>query len=591
MRWNLDAIYPSFESPEFRSDCIAVEAMAEELNRACASLAGSSGKELLAVVKLLERYQLVLRRAAAYCFLIQSVEAENSDAQAWIEKLMATDAESVPAVTLFRQYLGGLGEGLGTVIASEPALKEFEFFLLENQAAARYMLSADVEKALSLMEITGSQAWSNLQNTLTSTVTAELEQDGETKALTLPMVRNLAYDENADVRRKAYEAELKCYAKVDRAVAACLNGIKGEVIAKCRMRGFASPLEQTLFTSRMDRATLDAMIGAMEESLPVFRGYLKAKAKLLGKGSLPFYDLFAPVGSVSKKYTLEEARAYLVETFKGFSGKMADFIDSAFEHQWLDTEPREGKTGGAFCDSIHAIGQPRILSNFNGSFNAVSTLAHELGHGYHGHCMQGVSVLNTDYPMQLAETASIFNETFLYGNAIENAADESEKLALLESELMESTQVVVDILSRYYFETEVFRRRESGTMSAEDLKEIMLDAQRRAYGDGLDQSLLHPYMWLCKGHYYMGVNFYNFPYAFGLLFGLGVYGLYKEQGGAFLPVYDKLLAATGSEDIATVCASVGIDVRDRAFWRKSLDVIRGKAEEFAALAGRVGAVS
>ncbi len=591
MRWNLDDIYPSFESPEFRSDCKAVESLAEELNRACTSLAGSSGKELLAVVKLLERYQLVLRRAAAYCFLIQSVEAENSDAQAWIEKLMATDAESVPAVTLFRQYLGSLGDGLGTVIASEPALKEYEFFLLENQATARYMLSADVEKALSLMEITGSQAWSNLQNTLTSTVTAELELDGETKQLTLPMVRNLAYDQNADVRRKAYEAELKCYAKVDKAVAACLNGIKGEVIAKCRMRGFASPLEQTLFTSRMDRATLDAMIGAMEESLPVFRSYLKAKAKLLGKGSLPFYDLFAPVGNASKSYTLEEARAYLVESFRGFSSKMAEFIDSAFAHEWLDTEPREGKTGGAFCDSIHAIGQPRILSNFNGSFNAVSTLAHELGHGYHGHCMQGVSVLNTDYPMQLAETASIFNETFLYGKAIENAADEGEKLALLESELMESTQVVVDILSRYYFETEVFRRRESGTMSAEDLKEIMLDAQRRAYGDGLDQSLLHPYMWLCKGHYYMGVNFYNFPYAFGLLFGLGVYGLYKEQGESFLPVYDKLLAATGSGDIATVCASVGIDVRDRAFWRKSLDVIRGKAEEFAALAERVGAVS
>ncbi len=591
MRWNLDAIYPSFESPEFQSDCKALEGLVKELGPACAGLTGSSCAALLAVVKLLEQYQLVLRRLASYCFLRQSVEAENPDAQAWIERLMATDAESVQAVTVFRQYLGGLGDGLGAIIASEPALREYECFLLENQAYARYMLSAEVEKALSLMEITGSQAWSNLQNTLTSTVTAEMEMGGETKPLTLTMVRNLAYDESAEVRRKAYEAELKCYAKVDKAVAACLNGIKGEVIAKCRMRGFASPLEQTLFTSRMDRATLDAMIGAMEESLPVFRAYLKAKARLLGHESLPFYDLFAPVGSVSGKYSLEEARTYLVETFRGFSGKMADFIDSAFENQWLDTEPREGKTGGAFCDSIHAIGQPRILSNFNGSFNAVSTLAHELGHGYHGHCMNGASVLNTDYPMQLAETASIFNETFLYGKAIESAADEGEKLALLESELMESTQVVVDILSRYYFETEVFRRRETGTMSAEDLKEIMLDAQRRAYGDGLDQNLLHPYMWLCKGHYYMGVNFYNFPYAFGLLFGLGVYGLYKEQGEAFLPVYDRLLASTGSGDIASVCAFVGIDVRDRAFWRKSLDVIRGKAEEFAALAGRAGAVS
>jgi pepF/M3 family oligoendopeptidase len=370
---------------------------------------------------------------------------------------------------------------------------------------------------------------------------------------------------------------------VERGVAAALNGIKGESIAKCRMRGYASPLDETLFVSRMDRATLGALIGAMEEYLPVFRQYLKAKARLLGKPALPFYDLFAPVGKLSRDFTLEGARKYLVDNFRGFSPKMAGFVELAFEKQWLDTEPRKGKQGGAFCDTIHAIGQCRILSNFDGSFNSLTTLAHELGHGYHGWCLKDASILNSSYPMPLAETASIFSETFIVGKALEGAGSGEEKLALLDEQLKDATQVVVDILSRYYFETEVFTRRAKGVLSAEELKGMMLDAQRRAYGGGLGGDLLHPYMWACKGHYYMGINFYNFPYAFGLLFGLGVYGLYREKGDAFLPAYDALLASTGSNDVAAVCASVGIDVRDPAFWRKSLDVMKEKAADYAAL--------
>ena len=584
MRWNLNDIYPSFDSAAFTSGVRALGELVDQMNECCkAGFAGDAGKILTGVIDTFERYQLLFQRTYAYSALILAVEAENTEAQAWLEKLSMLDAQAVPALAEFRKYLGSLGSGLDGIIAATPGLADYAFFLGENQAHARYMLPAEVEKALSMMEITGMQAWSNLHNTLTSTMACEVELDGEVKRLTLPMVRNLAYDKDGEVRRRAYEAELAGYEKVEKAVAAALNSIKGEVITKCRMRGFASPLEQTLFNSRMDRQTLDALIGTMEEYLPVFRNYLKAKARLLGYEKLPFYDLFAPVGNLSRRFTLEEARVFLTETFGAFSPKMAGFIDGFFENEWLDTDPREGKSGGAFCSGIHAIGQSRILSNYDGSMSAVSTLAHELGHGYHNLCVKDVSVLNADYPMQLAETASIFNETFLYGRVLETTGDSQEKLALLDGELLEYTQVVVDILSRYYFETEVFRRREDGVMSAQDLKGIMLDAQRKAYGDGLDENLLHPYMWICKGHYYMGINFYNFPYAFGLLFGLGVYNLYRERGEAFLPVYDRLLESTGSNSIAQVCASVGIDVRDRAFWRKSLDIIGGKVDEFVKL--------
>jgi pepF/M3 family oligoendopeptidase len=585
MRWNLDDLYKSFDSPEFRGDVARITALKQELNEwDWSALQANPAGVLLACVKKVEEYRLLLQKAYEYCSLRNSVDADDADALAWIERLSALDAEAVRFLAQFRKQLFDLGGRLDQAIASSPALAEFSFFLRENREYARYMLPADVENALSLMEITGSQAWENLQSALTSTVTAEMETQEGAKPLTLPMVRNLAYDADPEVRRKAYEAELACYPKVERGVAAALNGIKGESLTKCRLRGYASPLEQTLFMSRMDRETLDAMIGAMEEYLPVLRRYLKAKAALLGKPALPFYDLFAPAGEPGSRFTLEEARKYLVENFRSFSRSMADFMDMAFQREWLDTEPRPGKQGGAFCGTVHAIGQPRILSNFDGSFNSVTTLAHELGHGYHGMCMKGLSVLNADYPMPLAETASIFNETFIVGKALQDACSGGEKLALLDEQLKEATQVIVDILSRYYFETDVFARRADGALNAEELKKIMLDAQRRAYGDGLDGNLLHPYMWICKGHYYMGINFYNFPYAFGLLFGLGVYGLYKEKGDAFLPVYDALLASSGSDSIAGVCASVGIDVRDAAFWRKSLDVLMEKVEVFEALA-------
>ncbi len=588
MNWNLDRLYPSFESAEFTADVKELDERIADLTGYCrASLQGDPAVAIAGVIERLEQYSLRLQRLLEYAYLRMSVVAEDPDANAWIERLSNKQAEGVEATVLFRKYLGALGEKLAGIVAAAPALQPYAFFLEENQGYAKYMLSDDVEKALSLMEITGSKAWSNLHNTLTSTVMAEMEEGGEVKKLTLPMVRNLAYDADPAVRRRAYEAELACYPKIEKSAAACLNGIKGEVLTKCRLRGFASPLESTLFESRMDRQTLDAMIGAMEEYLPVFRRYLKAKARMLGhQGGLPFYDLFAPMGDVDRRFTLEEARAYLVNSFNAISPDMGGFIDNAFAQEWLDTEPREGKQGGAFCASVHEIGESRILSNYDGSFNAVTTLAHELGHGYHSHCIKDESVLNADYPMQLAETASIFFETLITNKAIGEAASDGERLGLLEAQLMESTQVVVDILSRYYFESSVFEARADRLLSAEDCRALMLAAQKRAYGDGLDENLLHPCMWVCKGHYYMEVNFYNFPYAFGLLFGLGVYGLYQQRGAAFLPEYKRLLAATGSADIATVCKSVGIDVRDRAFWQGSLDVIRANVERFEALAAR-----
>ncbi|MBZ4668564.1 MAG: family oligoendopeptidase, partial [Defluviitaleaceae bacterium] len=376
-------------------------------------------------------------------------------------------------------------------------------------------------------------------------------------------------------------AELKAYDKIAEASAASLNGIKGEVITESKMRGYHSPLEMTLIHSRMDQETLDAMFSSIMESLPSFRKYLKKKAELLGhKNGIPFYDLFAPMGEVEMKFTYEEAKDFIVKNFSKFSPALGNFAKNAFEKRWIDAEPRDGKRGGAFCSNIHAIKESRILSNFTGTFNDVVTLAHELGHGYHGECLKNETYLNSDYPMPIAETASIFAETIIINAALKEASPE-EAFAILESDLMSSTQVIVDIYSRFLFEDELFKRREHGSLSVNELKKMMLESQKEAYGEGLDENYLHPYMWVCKPHYYYAdYNYYNFPYAFGLLFSKGLYALYLERGETFVKEFDDLLAATGKSNLVDVAKKMNIDLHSVEFWKNSLKLIEKDIDKF-----------
>lgn len=323
----------------------------------------------------------------------------------------------------------------------------------------------------------------------------------------------------------------------------------------------------------MEEKTLNAMLSAMDEYLPKFWQYLRCKAKALGhQGGLPWYDLFAPMGASSTKFTPESAGEYLVKLFRGFDEELGDMIATAFERQWIDFFPREGKSGGAFCAEVHAIGESRILTNFDGTFSSVVTLAHELGHAFHNQCILPHRPLNRQYSMPLAETASTFNECVVMAAAIREAADDSERIALIEAQLQDTTQIICDIYSRYRFESEVFRRRSEEFMDADTLCDIMLEAQKQSYGDGLNHDCLHPYMWVCKSHYY-GPIFYNFPYAFGGLFARGLYARYEQEGEAFLPKYKKLLYTTSIASAEDTAKVAGIDLTDREFWCSALKTI------------------
>ncbi|MGD8191156.1 M3 family oligoendopeptidase [Brevibacillus ginsengisoli] len=585
-RWSLAELYPSFEAEEFNKDMEAVGYAIQKMKEwASQNLQDQSNAvdKIETYLNMQIDFSKLFTRLYSFGELTLSVEATNEKALSVVEQLELKSTELTEPSVLFQKWIGSL-TNLHTLIEQSPLLQEHRFYLNEIASKTKYLLSEHEEILISKMKNTGSNAWSKLQEMITSTLLVDITVKGEAKQLPLPVVRNMAYEADESVRKTAYEAELASYKKIEQSSAAALNGIKGEVITLAKARGYQSALEKTLIDSRMDEATLEAMLTAMKESLPAFHKFYRKKGELLGhKNGLPFYDLFAPIGEVNMTFTYEEARKFIVEKFHTFSKKLADYADYAFEHKWIDAEPREGKRGGAFCHSLHVIKESRIMANFTGSFSDMTTLAHELGHGYHGHCLNEESYLNSDYPMPIAETASIFCETIIKNAALKNASQE-EAFAILENDISDCGQVIVDIYSRFLFESELFRRRENNSVSVNELKQIMMQAQKDAYGNGLDPEFLHPYMWACKPHYYYGdYNFYNFPYAFGLLFAKGLYAVYLQQGDQFVEAYDRLLSITGKNDIASVAQTMGVDVRSVDFWRGSLRLIEKDIEKFISL--------
>lgn len=398
----------------------------------------------------------------------------------------------------------------------------------------------------------------------------------------MSQVRNLARDPDREVRRRAHEAELAAWERAALPIATALNSIKGQVLALGRRRRWASPLDASLFDNGIDRATLDAMMSAAREFFPDFQRYLRAKARLIGVERLAWYDLFAPVGSGGRSWQFSDAEAFIVTQFARYSPRLGAFAARAFREHWIDAEPRAGKVGGAFCMSLRRD-ESRILVNHDATADSMFTLAHELGHGYHNLNLAQHPMLNRDTPMTLAETASIFCETIVRNAALQDASRD-ETLEILEAFLSGACQVVVDITSRFLFETALFEQRAARDLSVSELCALMTDAQKQTYGDVIDEQTLHPFMWAVKGHYYSsGFSYYNYPYMFGLLFGLGLYAEYRRAPAAFQARYDDLLASTGLASPIELAAQLGFDLRAPAFWRASLEVIRNDIDRFEAL--------
>ena len=578
--WDLSILYNNFEDSAYQNDLSNLEQ--EIKNYLLLSDRNLESAELLKrFIASEEKVNILASKLVIFANLRYSANTKDAAAASYVGRVMGMLSEVAAPRAKISKKIANI-ENLSEII-DKNGLGGYKYYLENIKRDSKYLLSDAEEALFAKMNISGAGAWSDLQSSLTSSVS--VDYNGE--KINLPAVRNLAHSPDPEVRRSAYDAELKCYEGIKDSVAFALNSIKLQVINECKIRGYESALHKSLYNSRMKKETLDALLLAMEEYMPVFRKYLKAKAFALGhQGGIPWYDLFAPLGKSDKKYTVEEARDYLLSIFGGFDGELHDMVKCAFENSWIDFFPREGKVGGAFDCGVPSAKESRVLTNFDGDFSGIVTLAHELGHSFHDRQVFGNSILNQEYSMPVAETASTFNEVLVMKNAIANAESKEEKLALIESELMDACQIICDIYSRYTFETSVFENRENEFMSADRMCELMLSAQKKAYGDGLDENFMHPFMWLCKGHYYIGgLSYYNFPYAFGGLFARGLYSKYKKEGKEFVQLYKEMLNKTGVMDIEDCAMIAGIDLTKREFWCDGLKTIAEEIDSFCELVG------
>ena len=586
LNWSLKELYTSFNSEEFLEDMECLTEVIDEINKWTEIIVKDTDCAKVKLEGYVERFSVLadlITKIGSFIELSISVNTKDDEALKYSDILEKKLTKIVEAETKLNKWISSI-ENIDEVIKDSILLKDHEFILKEVVEKSKYLLTDREEAIIANMQNTGSNAWGKLKDNLISTHKVEINEDGKIKEYPLTVVLNMAYDKDEKVRKRAYEAEIASYTKIEEGVAAALNGIKGEVLTICEFRGYKSPLEQTLINSRMDEESLNVMLEAMKESMPKFREYLKRKAEILGhKNGLPFYDMYAPIVESDMEFDYEKGKKFVVDKFRTFSDNLANFAQKAMNNNWIDVMPKEGKVGGAFCAGIHYLGESRILLNYGNSFSDVVTMAHELGHGFHGECLKDESVLNTEYPMPIAETASTFCETIVKKAAIKEA-DKITALAILESEISDCNQVIVDIYSRFLFEKSLFEARKESALTVDQIKKLMLDAQREAYGDGLDPEYLHPYMWTWKPHYYYAnSNFYNFPYAFGLLFAKGLYAEYLKKGSEYSSEYENLLSITGKHNIADITKEVGIDIHNKEFWKSSLRTIEEDIDKFMEL--------
>ncbi len=514
-----------------------------------------------------------------------ATDSRDQRAQGLLSELEPSEAAMRPLLARLADWVQALGPDALAALSEQ--VSEHIGPMRRLAARAAHQMAEPQEHLYAELSTTGSGAWARLQRDLTSQLSVEVDLPGGPSRMSMPAVRGLATDADPAVRQAGYDAEMIAWPTVELPVASAMNAIKGEANTVNRRRQWPSPLDASLFANSVSRATFDAMQAAVVASLPDFRRWMRVKAGLHRPSStgLAWCDLVAPLPVAPSAMSWDEGIDVVRSAFAEFSPRLGGLVDRALVEHWIDAPPRDGKSGGAFCMSF--VGdRSLVLLNWSGSAESAQTTAHELGHAYHNTTLADRTALQKQLPMALAETASIFCETLVVEAGLARLSG-NDRLALLDIDLQGTNQVVVDIHSRLLFETEVYARRQRKTLGASELCEMMTDAQATAYGDGLDQPTAHPYMWLLKPHYY-GSSFYNWPYTYGLLFGLGLFARYQDDPDRFRSGYDTLLSRAGLDDAETLGRAFDLDVTDEAFWTASLDVVRTRMADYEDLAGRVG---
>ncbi len=471
-----------------------------------------------------------------------------------------------------------------SALTSDERLETAAYYLSRVRRRAATTMSAELENLNADLSVDGMDAWGRLYDRVSGNLSFDLVVPGqETRTLPVAMTRSLLEDADAQVRAGALRGAGVAWERVSDTVAACLNAISGTRLTLYERRGVDHFLDPALFDAGIERATLDMMLGVVRSRQDVARRYLKHKATLLGKQPLGFQDLMAPLPSAGDdRIPWDDATTKVRDAFAATYPALGSYADHALDQRWIDHTPRANKRPGGFCTSSHVIGQSRVFMTYNGAMGDVQTLAHELGHGFHGWLMKDMRSWARRYPMTLAETASTFAEQVVTDAALaDERTTRDMRASILDTRLQDAEAFLLNIPMRFDFEHAVYSQRAEGELSVSQFKQLMVDAQRTNYGDALAEDQLDPWFWASKLHFYItDISFYNFPYTFGYLFSLGIFARAKAEGPEFFERYEQLLRETGSKPAEQVAAdALGVDLQKPEFWNASIDLIEADLDE------------
>lgn len=590
--WDLDSIFPGgSSSKEFESFRSKVKADLESLEGDMSRLPESIDKDSVSawvdtVMKLQDLSDRIgLVQSLAGCLTAQNVkdnpahaiDAEGSQlVSSWLKLKVSLEAASLKQ-----------SDEQWSLLTDQSQIKEIAFYLNELRDQARDKMSMEQESLVLDLAVDGYHAWNKIYDKMAGDLTVDIEENGGITTLSLGQVATRYSSADRSVRETAFRKMVQAWESRADLAAMALNAQAGFRLTLYRRRNWKSVVAEPLKIARLKEESLNTMWRVIERESKQLGKYIEAKKKLLGIDNFSIWDEMAPCGAVDRRFDFAEAREFIVQNTRPFSKDMADFFEMALDKRWVEAEDRANKAGGGFCTGMGPFKQTRIFMTYAGTFDNLLTLAHELGHAYHGWVLKDRPPFAAEYPMTLAETASIFAETLVIDAALEQASDRDEKLMLLDQKIQAAMVLFMNIYSRYLFERAFYEERARGMVSTERLCELMIEAQKRAYHNLLDRDGYHKLFWCSKLHFYItDVPFYNYPYTVGYLFAGGVYDRAKGEGSAFADGYRALLADTGSmttEDVAR--KHLGVDLAGEEFWTAAVKRSLSDIDKFVKLVG------
>ncbi len=580
--WRLEGYFPDFDGPQmtaFKAELKDAIRQTAATARKTPDLEPSSAAAWEKIVLALEDAQMHLEHWSSY---VSCLEAAHADEEAYPRERAAINRTRAALarieIELFRAF-SAADDGFFDRFVRRPALEPIAYALERIRTRSRFRMAPEMERLATDLNLDGIQAWGRLYDRLSGKLQFSLRlADGRTEVKPISEWRSQMAHPDREVGRAAFEAGNRAWQGIEDVCAAALNAMAGVRLTLYRHRGRNHFLDEPLFAAGIGRPTLDAMYAAVRESLDLPRAFLKTKAAAMGRRDIAFFEREAPLPvAAGKPLRWSRAVGLVDRAFTDVYPALGDHFRRMLKNGWIESEARPHKRPGAFCTRSKLTGEQRVYMTFNGTLGDVSTLAHETGHAWHGHLLSGSRPWSQNYPMTLAETASIFAEHVLAeGLYTRPDVDDERKLAMLDEDLSGMAVLLLDITTRFDFESAFYAERAQGELAVSRFKELMVASQRRVYGDCLAVGGEDPYFWASKLHFYIsGLSFYNFPYTFGYLLARTLVARFRREGQAFLPRYESLLAASGNAAVEVVVArTLGEDITRPAFWR---DAIQGLA--------------